>query len=88
MKITRSQLRRLIKEELGILNEQSIYSDVVAIKDDALVGTFSYERLKNKRFIPTPEGEKRGFENSDRIPDGTKITKTYEILPDGSKIVL
>jgi len=88
VKITRLQLRRLIKEELGILNEQSVYSDVVAIKDDALVGSFSYERLENKRFIPTPEGKKRGFENSDRIPDGTKMTKTYEILPDGSKLVL
>lgn len=88
MKITRSQLRRLIKEELGILNEQSVFSDVVAIKDDALVGSFSDKRPENKRFIPTPEGKKRGFKDSDRIPDGTKITKTYEILPDGSKIVL
>ncbi len=81
MKITRSQLRRLIKEELGILNEQSTYSDVVAIEDDVLVGSFSHERLENKRFMPTPEGEKRGFKDSDGIPAGTKMTKKYKKTP-------
>ena len=80
MKITKSQLRQIIREEVyrvvteqnGKLDDTFEFEYVVTPQ---IVGTWNTEDRESERFIPSALGEKLGFESGSKTPKGTSIVK-------------
>ena len=74
--------RNLISSIYNSINEQESYVArptqriILDVKDNAVIGTYDEKRGTNqKNFLPNGEGKKRGFKESDELPQGVKVQK-------------
>ena len=74
--------RNLISSIYNLINEQeSLVANptqriILDVKDNAVIGTYDEKRRTNqKNFLPNAEGKKRGFKESDELPQGVKVQK-------------
>ena len=90
MKITKGQLRQIIREEVArVITEQDFeeiekYGGLEVDEDEdsheyvvapQVVGTWNPENQASMRFLPNEEGKERGFKAGSQIPAGTSRVK-------------
>lgn len=78
--------RNLISSIYNLINEQeSLVANptqriILDVKDNAVIGTYDEKRRTNqKNFSPNAEGKKRGFKESDELPQGVKVQKVDQL---------
>ena len=78
--------RNLISSIYNLINEQeSLVANptqkiILDVKDNAVIGTYDEKRRTNqKNFSPNAEGKKRGFKESDELPQGVTVQKVGQL---------